>query len=296
MNPAEELIDLCQTEVTGWRERLVSKPYQDTHGKQASEQQKLVRAAACSSKDLAQLMLQGANAERKYIERLPGLPFALTANETLTPQIETGEKMHAALAQAGVTRSMAASGVFWLLCHTRWLFDGRFPDPPAYAFFGPKADQLGDRMLRKPSEDLTPKQRKFIDRRVRDLLRRTGGIPHIRDSTAFIYDTPLAAAWWRVELCRAAAGVSRGAFTARDAWDVLLKRAVWEEWTRWVTRRAGKLAAPAALAAFVIAVRGLDPAPDTNAVKKMMANLARRAHGLHLGVLSPAAVAELCRT
>ncbi len=291
MSVFERLPEKCQPAVTAWRESLVDKKYQDADTERVRRQQKLLKAAKHSSGELASLMLTAADASEADLKTWPRLASDLTSKEMLKPQVETGEMVYKSL--AGVTRWDAASGVFWLLCHIRWLLDGSFPDPSALGLIGTSADKLNPKMLNDHPRNLTGDERKFIDWRVRDLLRHTGGIPHVRDATAFMYDTPLAGAWWKVELCLSAAQASREAFTERDAHQVLLHRSVWEEWTRWVTRRAGKLAAPTALAGFVIAVRRRDKPTDAEQ-KTMMAKLARRVHGLHLDAANPHEIAELC--
>lgn len=108
----------------------------------------------------------------------PRLPRPVTATEYHDPPLELERTLHQSWSNTVCARD-AARPLFWMLAHIHWL----------------EAGSLGDRidaaLLRGGSRDKTP------DQRTRNLLRRIGGLPHVRGKVSVLSDCPMSRAWWR---------------------------------------------------------------------------------------------------
>ncbi len=307
---------LCITSAVGvniirWQSELVlSKKSTDLEATEdyqlrLKKQRDLVSSAGRSANDLAKHFREALNLVEADLDVIPELRNSLSAEEVdISPQYETAQNIFESL--SGLPRRIASQGPFWLLCHIRWLETRDLPDPPT-CLLGSHARKV--RVVGSTYADQGTGAIEIddgdLDSATRTLLRYTGGLPTIRDSGAFWYDCPLAGAWWRMKLVQAAVDVGNGAFTPRGAYETLRERGIWEEWTRWVCRRSSRLAAPAALAGFVIAsIRARDettqaggeiksPARKDEA-NKMMRNLARRCKPMNLSAVNPETLADLC--
>ena len=78
-----------------------------------------------------------------------------------------------------IRRRDASRPVFWTLAHIRWLEEGQL------------GDQIEETLLRGGGRDSTE------DQRTRNLLRRVGGLPHVRGKVSVLSDSPISRAWWR---------------------------------------------------------------------------------------------------
>ncbi|HCB34855.1 MAG TPA: hypothetical protein DEP69_06890 [Acidimicrobiaceae bacterium] len=292
-------VDKRELQVTDWRKGLVTKvrdknavPPEDRLARQRS----VLRAAHKSSDALAKNLRSGLGLDNVRLDAFPLLRKPLSDRELATLQRKTAIELHEAMNANGCTRRQAASGSFWLYCVIHWLEADLFPDPPAPTLIRPRVntDWLEEDFVLTDKDG--PKQGVHIDDRTRDLLRSIGGVPHIRDRTAFWVDCSLAHLWWAAELAGSAAKTRDVTFTRDAALDFLLDRNRMTEVVRWVSRRAGRLAQTHALAGALEAALGQDAEdepPDSGELKGMMHRLARRSRQWRLGPLSPLSPQDL---
>lgn len=144
---------------------------------------------------------------------LPPRPLAPT--EYRDPPFELEREIYEAWS-GQVPRSRASQPVFWTLCHIDWLEQGLLAEPLDQMLLGTLATGA------KENSD---------DAAARNLLRRMGGLPHIRGAVSVLSDSPMSRAWWRGRIGEQAAEAANGeldAITAHrvlhasnDAWDRL---------------------------------------------------------------------------
>ena len=93
-----------------------------------------------------------------------------------------------------IRRRDASRPVFWTLAHIHWLEKGQL------------GNQIEESLLLGGGRDSTD------DQRTRNLLRRVGGLPHVRGKVSVLSDSPISRAWWRgnvaLEIAEAMADVS----------------------------------------------------------------------------------------
>lgn len=183
----------------------------------------------------------------------PGFPRpALTVSEFrgITPELE--QEIGTAWE---IQPSLAARPVFWLLCLTEWLEQDRFDDPDAAFTSGGNGT---------------------ADRRTRNFLRRTGGLPYVRGRVSVLSDCPLSRAWWRWRVAVSAAEASCGGIGANEAHAALhLRGPVWEELARLSLERVTAINQPRARAAMV-AVIARHPDIGREGVQRMASALGQR--------------------
>ncbi len=148
-------------------------------------------------------------------DEIAALPFPrprLTPGEFKDPPVEL--EVELGEAWDNLSPRLASQPVFWLLCHVKWIEEGRFGNS-------------GYRLR----ETLTLGGRdRDIDGRTRNFLRRTGGLPHVRGNTSVFSDAPLARAWWRYRLAGQVARDTGGRVSRDDAHRALhANRQAWEE-------------------------------------------------------------------
>ena len=158
-----------------------------------------------------------------------------------------------------VHRGPASQPLFWLLCHLEWIAQGRI-------------DGLEEALtLGGGGGDRTP------DQRTRNLLRRTGGLPHVRGAVSVFSDCPLARAWWRCRLAGEAARASNG-LADREAAHRALRGTAWEALAAASLRDdTAAINQPAARAAMVAALADRDRPSrmEVSAMSSALADCAR---------------------
>ena len=141
--------------------------------------------------------------------------------------------------------------------------------------------------------DITPQQRKGIDRSIRNLIRHAGGIWHRRGR--WLFDSPLAAAWWRVEIAQIASGAAPTAISPQAAYEAL--NSAWRVWADSAARNSTRLAAPNCAAAYVLAAIGhkqrTGSLPAGTIAKQLVTNLLRRTQHLSVTHIDPQELAVL---
>lgn len=305
-------VDQHETGIDRWRKSLVHKD-RDTKelpdSEQLGRQRTLLRDALDSSGALARNLRQGLGIGQANLNEFPSLTKPIATAELKNLQVETALRLHTDMTKSGCTRRHASNGSYWLLCIIHWLEQDLLDDPPAPAFIfkSIQAEWLADDFELTDKDG--PNQGKHIDNRIRDLLRRLGGIPHVRDRTAFRTDCSLAHLWWATELSNAIAEIDGITFTRDEALEFLLTRVIMEEVTRWVARRTGRLAQPLALASALEASINREQDNNTHAdednttkinvrkLRQKMERLARRSRYWRMDHNSPLTVqnlAQLC--
>lgn len=283
---------------TAWQKSLVDKTYSKPPPQQTRHQkleriqthQRLLLAASQSSKALATEVRKGIGLLNVNLG-VPTLRVPLLAGELKHPHYHWERSLHEAL---NITREDAARPIFWALSHIHWLETGILPDPPYDALNIPSVEK---RILFHEPMDIDEGDRKLLDRAIRYLLRNTGGIGHVRDLKAFVYDCPGAAAWWRVEVSRTAAEAT-DQLQEEAAHRVLSNRPRWQELVSKTMRNFGVLSAPQAVAAFNLACLRYEKAhkklPTKSETRRLLENLARRTAGISLSLMAPEELVSLC--
>ncbi len=282
---------------TAWQKRLVDKNYskpprQTRHQKleRIQTHQSLLLAASQSSKALATEVRKGIRLLNVNLG-VPTLKVPLLAGELKHPHYHWELSLHKAL---DIAREDAARPIYWALSHIHWLETAKLPDPPYEALNIPAVEK---RLLSQDPTDIDEEDRRLLDRAIRYLLRNTGGIGHVRDWKAFVYDCPGAAAWWRVEVSKMAAGAT-DQLQEEAVHRVLTNRPRWQELVSKTMRNFGVLSAPQAVAAFGLACLRHEKAhnklPTRSEARGMLENLARRTAGISLSLMAPAELVSLC--
>ena len=257
----EALLAGCARAFSEWQQSLAARnnnALDDEERAGLEERQRALLAAVADGPEaLARHLRARLGLEAGTAIGAPPLPrTALTPNEFPNPPIELERELAAAW-DGQVDPGQAAQPLFWLLCHIEWIEQGRFDDIKA-------ALTLGDGA-------------RTADQRTRNLLRRTGGLPHVRYNVTAFSDCPLARAWWRVRLAAEAARASEDAIGVEEAHKALhANRQVWEALVMVSVRNVTAINHPAARAALVAAVAERALA-DTSVVRAVASALARTA-------------------
>lgn len=142
--------------------------------------------------------------------KIPELPNPLTAGEMETSLPEYAEEQLGSLWADEIPVAYAATPAFWTLCHAHWIRAGMFGEDIATVFFRNPPDQ---------------------EARVRNLLRRMGGLHYVRYNVTSFLDCPIAKAWWRWRFAISASSHAKnsgGSLSHRDAHRVLRNGQLWE--------------------------------------------------------------------
>lgn len=171
-------------------------------------------------------------------QRLEAPPFPrreLTPSEYKDPPVELEKELGAAWKDELEHRAaLASSPLFWLLCHIIWIEEGRL---------GRDGLALEEALLAGTDAR---------EARIRNFLRRTGGLPHVRGNTSVFSDCPLARAWWRVHLADEVEHTTEGHVEARAAhWLFHRHRPSWEKLVMLSLKRITTINQPGARAAIV---------------------------------------------
>ena len=158
---------------------------------------------------------------------------ALSINEYRDPPRELEAELGSAWASA-VSPRWASRAFFWLVCHVDWIEQGRLGD-----------GNLSP-MLMEGGRDGE------LEGRVRNFLRRTGGLPVIRGKVSVLSDCTLARAWWRYRFSHEIARVTDGETPATEAHRILHhNRPAWERLALLSVRRVTVINHAQARAAIV---------------------------------------------
>ena len=208
-------MDLITTEVrqlfSDWQRNLVPGSASGSTQEEALvRQQELEDVVEKGPMALALYLRDQLGIDRDAVIEAPLLPRILSPAEFRDPPFTLERGLYESwrsLVQPGT----ASQPLYWTLCHVRWLEDG----------------QLGDQIdvsLLQGGRDGT------AEARTRNLLRRLGGLAHVRGKISVLVNCPLGRAWWRGHVGSMAAEKSSGALTSETAHRVLHARnAAWEK-------------------------------------------------------------------
>lgn len=194
---------------TAWQKSLVPvKQNQTRTPATIKKQQNLTSAADSSAECLAKTLRTALCIEN---DELSPPPISKgTASEMLNRPWEWEKRVHTEL--ASVERKHAHQPQWWYLCHIGWLENGVFDDPPAATFNG----RVPAGLLSKPSDGFTQTESETLDSAVRNILRRLGGLLHVRHQPRVALDPPIPAAWWRRTIAEKISAVDE---LAQEGWD-----------------------------------------------------------------------------
>ena len=203
----QTITDNTTSSFSAWQQNLVDNPQSDTPSvKLVTTQQAFVKKAATSAEALAEYLHEKLNiGNALYLtEAVPPLE-KISADEMLRTPFEW--EHHVGTQLTDMNEIDASSAVWWYACHIVWLQNGVFPDPPHETF---KA-RVNNTTLNAPPESLTTRNTKDLDKATRNLLRRLGGLPHVRHAKTVALDPPIARAYWRYKLAEVAASAEPAA-------------------------------------------------------------------------------------
>ena len=190
----------------------------------------------------------------------PPLPRPITARELREPPIELEIELHSAWSPK-ITPREATQSAFWLVCHINWLEQNLIRGSIAEAFV------LG-------GNDDTP------DRRTRNLIRRTGGIPHVRGSISVVSNCPMARSFWRTRISTEISQHSEGILAPSTVHSFLRGSAEWfEGFMRVPMMQITALGHPVALAALVILALESGEVVSANQLQRIAVKLAQCMQG-----------------
>ena len=162
-------------EYSDWQRRLL--PGGGEEEEVAARQAELHDAVNGGSTTLAQYLRQSLKIGSTEGITAPALPRRLTSAEFRDLPFDREREIYAALCDDVQPRE-ASQPLFWTLCHIVWLEGDSLPE------------DLDDALLLH-GRDKTPEQR------ARNLLRRIGGLAHVRGKISVLVNCPIARAWWR---------------------------------------------------------------------------------------------------
>ncbi len=170
----------------------------------AARQSDLIDAVKAGSASFAGYLGQALELEPGGLGA-PPLPRKIDPSELRDPPLQLESDLFGMWSGELHARA-AAQPLLWTRWHLQWISEGQFGERLDEAFLG---------TLANGSEEKT------TEAATRNLLRRLGGLPHVRGKVSVLNDCPLSRAWWRGRLALDAAGQCEGAFDAPIAHRVL---------------------------------------------------------------------------
>lgn len=284
--------------VATWQKTISDNPYNPDAGEERLRtQQRLAAAALASGTETVAVILEQADGHipDSALRSMPTLDQPIMAHEIVNPNWQTDSTLHSALDAAGCARHETMEFAWWHLLTLKLLVDGKLPDPPDFLLDlqAPASLPFDRASLKADHTEILPHERKGIDTSIRRLIRYSGGIWH--RPGRWLIDAPLAAAWWRVELARAASAAAPAMLRPETAYDAL--RSAWRIWAESAARNSTRLAAPNCVAAYVLAATRRNsregPLPTGAAAKRLVATLMRRTQHLSVTHVDPLELADL---
>lgn len=198
-------------------------------------QAELIEAVTDGPTELVRYLRSRLRLDSEETIEAPSFPRKeLTPDEYKAPPVELEEELGAAWKDVLEHRAaLASSPLFWLLCHIVWIEEGR----------------LGADGLALEEALLSGVEKR--EGRIRNFLRRTGGLPRVRGNTSVFSDCPLARAWWRFHLAEEVDRTTEGRIEAGAAhWLFHFHRPSWETLVTMSLRRVTTINQPSARAAI----------------------------------------------
>lgn len=223
-------------------------------------QKELRKAVSAGTDSLGAYLRKQLGLNDSHPINAPTLDRQLTPQEFVGPPVELEMELGAAW-QEEITPQHAAMPHFWLLCHIKWIEQGKLGD---------SGSLLKEALLRGP------RRGNALESETRNFLRRTGGI-FVRGNTSVLSDCTLSRAWWRYRLATDVARVTEDEMPQKLAHKVLHRSGPgWETFVMLALKRITAISQPAARAAIVVYLaRHPNLKFDKTAVKNTASTLAR---------------------
>ncbi len=135
----------------------------------------------------------------------PPLPRPVSAAEFRNPPFQL-ERLLCERWVGQLNAHQASQPLIWTHWHIHWIEQGQFGERLDEAFLGSLATGAEE----KKAEDA-----------VRNLLRRLGGLPHVRGKVSVLSDCPFSRAWWRGRISNEVSSASEGTLGTEAAHRVL---------------------------------------------------------------------------
>ncbi len=171
----------------------------------AQRQRQLIEAVKGGSQSFVEDLRSELELSDQANIEAPPLPRAIDPSELRDPPLQLERDLVTAWADKLNPRD-ASQPLLWTRCHLQWIADGQFGERLDEAFLG----TLGSGIEEKTTEAAA-----------RNLLRRLGGLPHVRGKVSVLNDCPLSRAWWRGRIAALATEHCQGAFDVETAHRVL---------------------------------------------------------------------------
>ena len=202
---------------SAWQRSLTLADKRNQSAAEVGEQQRVLREAVQGGPgELAAYLREALGIATNAEIDAPDLPRTLTPPEFRDPTFDLERQIYEGWLGT-VTPYEASQPLYWTRCHIRWIEDEALGVQLESALFG--ALQSGKPMGKE--EDAA-----------RNLLRRLGGLPHVRGKVSVLNDCPIARAWWRGRIAETAANASHGEIDGETAHHVL--HASNDAWSRLV--------------------------------------------------------------
>ena len=161
------------------------------------------------------------------------LPVKLTERQFLDPPWETEVRIYETWKE--LSTGIAARPGTWTSIHLA-LIEAEIIEP---SFLAADSNSLGQSGKWVIHEALRSNEGELVDKCVRSILRRMGGIPAVRGYRTSFVDCPIAKAWWRHRYAQGARDsfLNHGDVTLKDLSNVLRHSKFWTEFIDSMMRR-----------------------------------------------------------
>ena len=171
----------------------------------SNRQHELIEAVKGGSSSFADYLRDALGIDPSTELDAPALPRNIDPSELRDPPLQLEQDLYFSWSDHLHSRE-ASQPLQWTRCHLKWIEDGCFGERLDEAFLG----TLSSGTEEKTTEAAT-----------RNLLRRLGGLPHVRGKVSVLNDCPLSRAWWRGRIAADAADHCEGSFDVQSAHRVL---------------------------------------------------------------------------
>ncbi len=252
-----------------WQRGLTTNAKSNQPEEQVAERQReLIASVKAGSAQFAEYLRAQLGVDREASLEAPQLPRKIDPSEVRNPPFELERRLcdHWA-GQLGARE--ASQPMRWTHWHLIWIEQEQF------------GARLGEAFLGKLSNGEEEKKQEAA---VRNLLRRLGGLPHVRGKVSVLSDCPFARAWWRGRVAAAVSSASEGMLDVETAHRILHSNN--DAWARLVgdsVRRITVVNHAPLIAALLCQYKEADRAGDPVHAKKMqeaLRILARRGSAL----------------
>lgn len=248
MRPSRQAVpEHVDSSFSAWQQSLVEQKRSKNPAPVLIARQQQAVAAATSSDGLASYLGQSLGVDSELIAAAPTLE-GVTVDEMLNFPLEW--ELHVGSQLREVEPRQALSSAWWYICHIAWLRAGVFPNPPDVAF----GARVNPRLLSSDPADVSGSASETLDKATRNLLRRLGGLPHIRRLYRVAEDPPIPRAYWRHRLAAAAAASApTSASLSAEECHRILRLSSWGHFIERSQQTYSSLLSPRALAAVCAA-------------------------------------------